>query len=237
MKVYIGPYKNWFGPYQLAEKLTFFAPKKKDEYGVSIRPDWVYNFGDFLAHGKVDKKEIAVGEIYDPFNEDKPKTWLYKFLLWVDKLKERKIKVRIDKYDTWSMDQTLAYIILPMLKQLKENKHGSPYVDDDDVPENLRSTAAPPKKNDYDVDDNHFLRWDWVLDEIIFAFECKVNDDWEEEFFPAPPRTFFKKLENGSSVLVSKEENDYDSEGYKKVQERISNGFRLFGKYYEGLWD
>ncbi len=28
---------------------------------------------------------------------------------------------------------------------------------------------------------------------------------------------------------------DYD--GMKKVQERIDNGFRLFGKYYQALWD
>jgi hypothetical protein len=28
-----------------------------------------------------------------------------------------------------------------------------------------------------------------------------------------------------------------DYEGMKVVQTRISNGFRLFGKYYEGLWD
>ena len=45
---------------------------------------------------------------------------------------ERKLKVRIDDYDTWSMDHTLAYIILPMLKQLRDTKHGSGYVDDED---------------------------------------------------------------------------------------------------------
>ena len=28
-----------------------------------------------------------------------------------------------------------------------------------------------------------------------------------------------------------------DQEGMKAEQERISNGFRLFGKYYEALWD
>ena len=28
-----------------------------------------------------------------------------------------------------------------------------------------------------------------------------------------------------------------DYEGMKVYQERISNGFRLFGKYYENLWD
>ena len=28
-----------------------------------------------------------------------------------------------------------------------------------------------------------------------------------------------------------------DMEGMQKVQARITNGFRLFGKYYENLWD
>ncbi len=28
-----------------------------------------------------------------------------------------------------------------------------------------------------------------------------------------------------------------DFEGMQEVQKRITNGFRLFGKYYEGLWD
>ena len=29
----------------------------------------------------------------------------------------------------------------------------------------------------------------------------------------------------------------WDREGQQRVQERITNGFRLFGKYYEALWD
>ena len=37
--------------------------------------------------------------------------------------------VKIDEWDTWSMDSTLADIILPMLKQLRASKHGSGYVD------------------------------------------------------------------------------------------------------------
>ena len=28
-----------------------------------------------------------------------------------------------------------------------------------------------------------------------------------------------------------------DAEGMQLVQKRITNGYRLFGKYYEGLWD
>ena len=29
----------------------------------------------------------------------------------------------------------------------------------------------------------------------------------------------------------------YDLKGAKAYQKRITNGFRLFGKYYENLWD
>ena len=47
---------------------------------------------------------------------------------------ERNIKVHIDPYDTWNMDSTLSHIILPMLIQVRETKHGSPVIDDEDVP-------------------------------------------------------------------------------------------------------
>jgi len=103
---------------------------------------------------------------------------------------------------------------LPMLKQLKETKHGAPNVDPKDVPIPLR-----PKKQDVlkykengDTDDKFFERWDWVLDEMIYAFDCKANKD-----------EVYMRLE--------------DREEIKKEQDRISNGFRLFGKYYENLWD
>ena len=64
----------------------------------------------------------------------------------------QKIKVRIDKWDTWSMDHTLAHIVLPMLVQLKETKHGAPYVDPDDCPKDLR----PKEQDEYGTDDTHF---------------------------------------------------------------------------------
>lgn len=125
---------------------------------------------------------------------------------------EQKIKVHIDPWDTWSMDYTLAPIILPMLVQLKAEKHGSPNVDDEDVPEHLRSTSAPPKENEWDTDDNWHKRWDWVMDEMIYSFDCKANKD-----------EVYMRIDDRSEQ--------------EKEQKRISNGFRLFGKYYEGLWD
>ena len=124
------------------------------------------------------------------------------------------IEVRIDKEDTWSMDYTLAHVILPMLKQLKETKHGSPFTDDADVPEELRSTSAEPKENKWDTDSNFHARWNWIMDEMIWAFEQKCRDDWMENY----------------------DYNKWDSEGVKAHQDRMSNGFKLFGKYYENLW-
>jgi hypothetical protein len=124
-------------------------------------------------------------------------------------------QIHIDSWDTWNMDHTLADIILPMLIQLKETKHGAPFVDDEDVPEELRSTSAPPKENEWDTDANHFKRWDWVMDEMIYAFDSKVNKD----------------------NLIMRFDIDRERDEMNAEQARISNGFCLFGKYYESLWD
>lgn len=131
-------------------------------------------------------------------------------------------QVVIHSWDTWDMDHTLALIIVPMLKQLKETKHGGPYTDDEDVPEELRSTSAPKKEKEWDTDDNHFKRWDWIIDEMIWAFEQKTLDDWKDPYY---------------GPLVKDEFEWIDREGMDAHQKRMSNGFRLFGKYYESLWD
>ena len=140
--------------------------------------------------------------------------------------------VKIDKWDTWSMDYTLSHIIVPMLKQLQKTKHGAPNVDDEDVPEELRSTSAPPKENEYDVDGNHFKRWDWVLSEMIWAFEQNLDTDSEEKFFDHSD-VEIKKHDIFGQIHKIK----IDHEGLNAHQNRKKNGFRLFGKYYQGLWD
>jgi hypothetical protein len=242
MRVKIGPYKSWFGPYQLAEKLMFWVPKEVDEYGIEHVADRVHNFGEWLAHGSV-LPEPEVGEVYDMW-EDRPQTWLYKFLSWVYSKREQKVEVHIDRWDTWSMDVTLGYIVRPMLKQLKDKKHGAPQVDYDDVPKNLRPTKKEiaAYNKDGTTDDKFFERWDWVIDEMIFAFESLdggANQDWEEQFETGTSDLQLKKLENGNSQMVEgpNHTREYDWEGRKVYQKRITNGFRLFGKYFESLWD
>ena len=224
MKVYIGNYRNhWLSPYTILEKVLFW----KDWDNIDYDEPWVQKWSDRLM----------------PFS----KAWQS----FLDFVHPHINYVKIDKYDTWSMDHTLSYMILPMLKQLQATKHGAPHVDDEDVPEELRSTSAPAKENEYDVDSNHFKRWDWVLSEMIQSFECKVNDNWEEQYssgvfdhikVQVPDRTY-PNPETGveEPLWLFKEgpnhtyKTDYDA--LRAHQLRNSNGYRLFGKYYEGLWD
>jgi len=152
---------------------------------------------------------------------------------------EREIKVEIDPYDTWSLYHNLAYIIHPLLIQLKDNKQGAPYVDDEDVPEHLRSTAAAPKEKEYDTDSLHFDRWDWALDEMIWAFKQITVDD--EEQFHHNSDNLSMKMEDGKltfgKVDPNKPAHYFDQEAYLVHQARKQNGRRLFAKYYESLWD
>lgn len=211
MKVYIGPYNHWFQPYQWAKKLV----------------RWWY--------GLLNEKRVNLDE-YDRVNSIARRrfSWLNELERWVDARYTRKVKVRIDDYDTWSADNTLAVIVLPMLRQLKETKHGSPAVEDEDVPEELRSTSAEPlteaQISTGHTDNNWHKRWEWALEEMIWAFEQIVDDDADSKFFEHP--------ENEDEDLATAIRNTkFDKEGYTAWQNRKTRGLTLFGKYFEGLWD
>ena len=237
MKVYLSkPRNHWISPYTMLDYVFWWTDWSKCSRDKSIRglddekkyvehPEWVEKWSDRL-------------------------TPVSQAIQWVWDRVHPEIKVvKIDHWDTWSMDHTLSPIILPMLKQLKEVKHGSPFVDDEDVPEHLRSTAAPPKENDWDTDENHFKRWDWAMGEMIFAFECKVDDSWEDAFREGDHDIVWIPVDAAGNEVPKGDHKYYqmghgpqdtyrcDYEGMQVVEARIQNGFRLFGKYYQALWD
>ena len=234
MKIYISKYRNhWISPYTILEKVCFW---EKDE-------DVLYNLDDD-PNNKYQKwvnrlEPICVG--------------LQKFLGFVHPRIEY---IKIDKHDTWNMDSTLAPIIMPMLKQLKASKHGSGMVDLEDVPEHLRCNTHEEwdaqecfefyhghevKEGECDI----HARWDWVLDEMIWAFEQICDDDYDKQFYSGVHD--MKSVpcawdENGKPTLYTFEEGPnhtakFDVKGYQKHHDRINNGTRLFGKYYRNLWD
>ena len=245
MKIYISGYRDhWISPYTMLDYAFFWT-------------DWSKCSRWTVEQSLEDSARVSRGEksqyVEHPAWVERWSDWLTPVsqgIMWVlDRVHPAIKYVKIDRYDTWSMDHTLADIVLPMLKQLKKDKHGAPFVDDEDVPEHLRSTAAPPKENEYDTDAHHFARWDWVMDEMIFAFECKVDDSWQDAYREGEHDLLWIPVDKEGNEVPKGEHKYYqmgkgpkdtyqcDYEGMKVVETRIQNGFRLFGKYYQGLWD
>lgn len=172
-------------------------------------------------------------------------------LRYVNKLFRRgreKSSIKIEYHDIWSLDQSLAEIIYPALVMLKKHKHGSPKVEDEDVPERLRSYMAPPKENEWDTDDLYFKRWDWVLDEMIWTFrELAAGGDTPSSYYhnrkqlkmnfvPIGDKGY-SQVEFNHQVDPNRPKYFVDRESEKWYHDKIKNGLRLFSTYYRGLWD
>lgn len=206
MKVKLGPYTTWVGPYQIAEKLLFWMDRYED--------DRVHAFGTWLS------KARNGGDSY-----------LLKLCRWVNSSKRRQEYVRIDHYDYWNADHTMAVIIAPLLKALQANKHGSGYIDDCDVPEHLRSTAAPPKEHEWDSDANLHKRYEWFLGELVWAFEQHAKDDEHDKFYD------HSEAEKCEDLMESFKLLKVDQVAMDAHNARKQHAFMMFGKYYETLWD
>ena len=220
MKIYISNYRyHWISPYTIIENIFFWTDWSKcgrnkgviEDKDYVDHPEWVERWANRITPISTAIR-VVLDFIHPPIKY-----------------------VKIDRWDTWSMDHTLAHIILPMLKQLSETKHGAPYTEDEDVPEYLRSHMAQPKENEWDTDSLHFMRWDWILAEMIWAFEQELKDDDEHQFFD--------DSECGDEKFPWDKDGQYlskikvDNEGLEAHQKRKANGFKLFGKYYQNLWD
>ena len=155
--------------------------------------------------------------------------------------KNRKIDVRIDPYDTWGMHCTLAYIILPLLKQLKETKHGSALMD-----AHLQTSSSSTqfcfdfyKEDDDKAWDEGHKQFEEILDKMIWAFE-QINTDWEDKYWSGESDFYSEKVPGTDGYTVKEGPNHTltcDTKGLKEHSERMLEGFELFGKYYLDLWD
>ena len=143
----------------------------------------------------------------------------------------RQEDVFLDKWDSWNADHTIALIVAPLLQQLKRDKHGSGMVDDEDVPEELRSTSAPPKENEWDTDANLHKRWNWVLDEMIWAMTEHADGTGDDKFFD------HSEVNEEADLMVQVAHIKCDREGLEAYEARKQRGFELFGKYFQNLWD
>lgn len=147
MKVYISNYRDhWLSPYTIIEKVLFW--RKKDILLFS----W----------------EEKVVRVLTPICSG---------VKWVlDKIHPRVEYVKLDYWDTWAMDSTLAIIITPMLKQLKATQHGHP----------IGLTEK---------------QWHKIMDKMIWSFECLSSDSgfhgfkFEGDYTRITSRRYHKHME------------------------------------------
>lgn len=156
--------------------------------------------------------------------------------------KERKIRVKIDSYDTWSMDHTLAHIIVPMLIQLRDTAHGAPGT----MPAFSQTDNQPQGSFDFYKEDNE-VAWDtghqqWVeiLNKMIWSFEQIRDDNWESQYWTGEIDMVRRKVPGTDLVELYPGPNHtrlFDKLGFEAHAARIQEGVELFGKYYQSLWD
>ena len=127
----------------------------------------------------------------------------------------RKVSICIDSSDVFDMRSTLALIIAPLLRKFKEDQKSFGFVDDEDVPEELRNG------DDIYDSESSLKKWQYILDNIIWAFEQHEKDSWEDMYY---------ELKSDGSEVVT------DADGLVEHYDRIMEGQRLFGKYYTDLW-
>jgi len=171
---------------------------------------------------------------------------------WPKGNKPRKIKVQIDRWDTWSMDSTLALIIYPMLLQLKSTKHGVPNgfaeVGGEDYQD--QDSFDFYKENQDELFNERIKSWDEVLDKMIWAFQQLAEGDYDKKYHHGDAKyewketdTLYPNPQTGvmepTYQMVDKnpEEHWYDHVGHIKHEERIQEGLELFGKHFRSLWD
>lgn len=127
--------------------------------------------------------------------------------------------------DVFSIDNWFESVIVDMLKQLKETKHGYP----------CDMTAE---------------QWDKELDRMIYCFtemqedKCSEKNEYEEEYIQ---QMGFKQVDvNGKTFTAVQNYNDEElrklwlereKEIYNYRMEMQTKGFELFNKYFRNLWD
>lgn len=135
--------------------------------------------------------------------------------------------IKFNKSDIWNLNFTLSKVILKALKEFKKSKRVG-----------------------YPCDFKNQKQWDKVLDKMIYCFENLSKwDSGEEKFIIKRGKNAWKETKTGEivkfdkikantrySIVVLRKEV-LDKRGLNKHRKLVKEGFELFSKYYNNLWD
>ena len=182
MRAYIGSTRDVVTVYHLSDALVYLG----------VSPAVCDRVGDWLS--KHQWLVVALAKLTKHYNE------------------KQRVLVELDDYDTWNADETLAHVILPVLKQLQRTKTRFLHVDESDLPTGLglrtgENNQVTPQQ-----------QWTWVIQQMIWSFEQLLNSDQAlQRFFD----------QNHCCV---------DQAAFDEYLLQQQRGFELFGKYYTELW-
>lgn len=226
MRVKIGPFQGDIIPVRRWER-SYERMRSSD--GAMYLDEEEYTWYDKIVMGIFDK----IGQFVLPLNR------------WSND-RQRKVNIHIDDYDIWSADNTIALIMVPLLKKLKTEYLGYPsQIDCIDIPADMQIT--PEEVGSEEVFNKKQAQWDYILGEMIWAFEQHVNDDNDEQFYhnidqleliPTPVDDIkgYTQIEINEQKDPNKPPYRCDREGLEQHHRRIKNGLYLFAKYYNNLW-
>ncbi len=159
----------------------------------------------------------------------------------------RKLNIRVDNWDTYSLDHTLALIILPSLIQLKNQMYG--------IPNEFYSGSDSSSQYAFDfyiegdnaACDLGVASWNATLDKMIWSFQQISLEDYEDKYYHGTPEIDWKPLEKDhpnydptqefvEMIDKNPDEHWYDYVGNQLHDERIQEGVDLFAKYFRSLW-
>lgn len=202
MKINMRKPKPYFGCYHLVDLLLSWA----------VKEETVDKISEWLEHGCV-LPPLDNNNIHEI--AEQPRTRLARFFDWVHDKRNSRDTIKIEPWDTWSFDVTLARIIVPALKQLRDSSRSFSLVDDEDVPDELRSNLTEEERSQGVTTENCQKKWKWVLDKMIQSFEHVSSED-------------------NFDMIRYTTDGGFD---YEQYQKEVQEGIRLFGKYYSSLWD
>ena len=127
---------------------------------------------------------------------------------------ERKVKVKINGFDTWNLDHTLAMVIHPALVKFRENLNSYPsdFAETSDFPEG----EYPPG-----IRGGGVRAWEIILDHMIWAFNEIIQDDYMSKFH---------------KESTGPDDKDWIAKSMEH-ERKIQAGLDYFGNYYRSLWN
>ena len=166
---------------------------------------------------------------------------------------KRRIKIEVDNFDSWSLDSTMSWIILPVLIQLKYSMQG--------VPADFTKAIGNDVDGNYcfdfikDDEDEVFNKgceaWETAIDKMIWSFyQLSLDDEFDSKYHHGRMETEWKESDHTypnpitgkiekTFEMIDKNPDDhwYDRVGHELHEKRIQEGLDLFAKYYRALWD